>query len=65
MSFNQPPPQPGFGGQSGYGGQGGQPQQPDRRRVWVAGAAPVAGSSAENRLRAQRVDGHALVTHFN
>lgn len=28
MSFNQPPPQPGFGGQSGYGGQGGQPQQP-------------------------------------
>lgn len=28
MSFNQPPPQPGYGGQPGYGTQGGQPQQP-------------------------------------
>ena len=28
MSFNQPPPQPGYGSQPGYGGQPGYPQQP-------------------------------------
>ncbi|MEU4098553.1 hypothetical protein [Streptomyces sp. NPDC026673] len=28
MSFNQPPPPPGYGGQSGFGGQPGYPQQP-------------------------------------
>jgi hypothetical protein len=27
MSFNQPPPQPGYGGQPGFGGQPGYPQQ--------------------------------------